>query len=136
MQSNTATKPERPVLKKSYDLEESVAELPRLSQPAENFGGKRAVALVGDYLCFEHLVLKGDALGIVFREPGCCSIGVCEDLEVIRVSDLLARIYVAEHGHCWTLADGAMRSGPSLRDGYALGLLTSEGLGLSPGSLE
>ena len=60
--------------------------------------------------------------------------GIGKDLEVIRVSDLLARIHIDEHGHCWILSDAAMRSGPSLWDGYALGPLTSEGL--SPGSFE
>ena len=85
---------------------------------------------------FQNLVLEGYAFGTVFLKPFFRGVCIRKDLEVIRVSDLLARIYVAEHGHCWTLADGAMRSGPSLRDGYALGLLTSEGLGLSPGSLE
>ena len=55
-------------------------------------------------------------------------------LEVFWVSDLLARIHIDEHGHCWILSDAAMRSGPSLWDGYALGPLTSEGL--SPGSFE
>jgi len=80
--------------------------------------------------------IKGHAFRIVFLKPFFRGVCIRKDLEVIRVSDLLARIYVAEHGHCWILADRAMRSGPSLWDGYALGLLTSEGLGLSPGSLE
>ena len=34
-----------------------------------------------------NLVLKGDAFGLVFLEPGVRRIGIREDLEVIGVSD-------------------------------------------------
>src|SRR4051812_22043044 len=46
-----------------------------------------------------HLVLKCHAFGLVFLEPGVRRIGIREDLEMIGVSDLLARIHVNEHGH-------------------------------------
>jgi hypothetical protein len=36
-------------------------------------------------LSFEDLVLKGDAFGLVFLEPGVRRIGIREDLEVIGV---------------------------------------------------
>ena len=46
-----------------------------------------------------YLVLKGHAFGIVFRKPGLRGVRIREDLEVIGVSNLLARIHVDQHGH-------------------------------------
>jgi hypothetical protein len=46
-----------------------------------------------------HLILKGNAFGIVFRKPGCCRLKFCEELEVVGVSNLLARIHVYQHTH-------------------------------------
>jgi hypothetical protein len=41
-----------------------------------------------------HLVVEGNAFGIVFRKPGFRGVGIREDLEVIGVCELLARIHV------------------------------------------
>ena len=41
-----------------------------------------------------HLVLKGDALGIVFRKPSLRGVSIREDLKVFRVTNLLAGVDV------------------------------------------
>jgi hypothetical protein len=42
-------------------------------------------------LSSQNLILKGHAFRIVFLEPSFRGVGICEDLEVIGVSDRLAR---------------------------------------------
>jgi hypothetical protein len=59
-----------------------------------------------------HLVLKGHALRIIFLEPSVRRIGIGEDLEVIGVPDLLARIHVNEHSHGWRSDLADRGSGP------------------------
>ena len=38
---------------------------------------------------FEHLVFKGDAFGVVLREPRFCGVHICKDLKVVSIADLL-----------------------------------------------
>ena len=45
-----------------------------------------------------HLVLKRHAFGIVFRKPRLSRVSICEDLEVVAASNLLARIQVSVIG--------------------------------------
>jgi hypothetical protein len=62
---------------------------------AFRFLGKwKEAASVGGLFRFEHVVLKGHAFGIVFRKLGFRGVSICEDLEMIAVSDLFARIHV------------------------------------------
>ena len=47
----------------------------------------------------QNLILEGDPFGIVFLELCFRGVRICEDLEVVAVSNLLARIHVDQHGH-------------------------------------
>ena len=47
----------------------------------------------------EHVVLRGHAFRIVFREPGLRRVGIREDLEVIDVANLLAGVDVYRPRH-------------------------------------
>ena len=51
------------------------------------------------------LILKGYAFGVVFLEPFCGSIRGGEDLKVLGVANLLARVHVNKDGHCVSLSD-------------------------------
>ena len=51
---------------------------------------------------FQDLILKGHAFGIVFLQPFFCGVLAREDLKVIDVANLLARIDVNPNGH-WSL---------------------------------
>ena len=58
--------------------------------------------LVGNHWIFER-----SAVRIVFREPSFCGIGTRKDLEVIRVSNLLARIQIRSARSFRLLAENA-----------------------------
>jgi hypothetical protein len=62
------------------------------------------LAGVSSYRRAYYLVLKGHALGIVFRKPGFRGVGIREDLEVIGVSDLLAGVDIDPDCHQAILA--------------------------------
>jgi len=78
---------------------------------------------------FEHLILEGETFGIVVFQPSFRGVGAGKDLEVIAISDLLARIHVNENSHGW-IQYCRQGSGPDQHeDPNKPGPLTSEGLG-------
>src|ERR1700730_4952469 len=46
------------------------------------------------------LIFESDAFGVIFLEPCFRGVGVREDLEMLGVTDLLARVDVDEDCHC------------------------------------
>jgi hypothetical protein len=64
----------------------------------------RMGSLAGSCWRAYYLVLKGHALGIVFREPGFRGVGICKDLECSRSPTCLL-LSTYQHGHGASLSD-------------------------------
>lgn len=65
----------------------------------------------------QNLILKGDPFGIVFLEPGFRGVSGSEDLDVLGVANLLARVDVNLNDHssssACALSHQANRSAPA-----------------------
>ena len=51
----------------------------------------------------QDLIFECHAFGVIFLEPCFRGVDVCEHLEMLRVTDLLARVDVDEDCHFWSL---------------------------------
>src|ERR1700674_199201 len=48
-------------------------------------------------------IFKCHAFGVILLGPRFCGVGVCKHLQVVGITDLLARVDVDEDCYCWSL---------------------------------